>query len=167
MTTVVTTSNSEVATPASYISRWIAQSHGTYQKRANEFYSSSPSCDCRSPSDAQLHSTPTMANGHSHTTTWQAQARSRFDATVTTLTGTSSYHDHDNELHEKLQRITCTLPSPIPVRLMTTSVRFLCMPARRFRTLLMQTEVFNQKHQYSIGRKAFLSRSRSSGIQLG
>jgi hypothetical protein len=115
----MTTVNTEITTPTSYVSRWIAQSHNAYQKKTNEFYSpssptssSSSSCDFRtasnktSPSNISLTKTTTLK---SHTTTWQAQAKSRLDATTATTTNNSSLAStiniNNNELQEKLHRI--------------------------------------------------------------
>ena len=111
MTTVVNTPNSEVTTPTSYVSRWIAQSHNAYQKKANEFYSpsSSPSssCDFRTASNQ----TPPIISAtilKPHTTTWQAQAKLRLDATINP-TDDSPYtipvNYNNNELQEKLHHI--------------------------------------------------------------
>jgi hypothetical protein len=99
MTTVVTTSNSEVTTPASYVSRWIAQSHGKYQRKGNEYYLSS--CDCRT----SINKTSMRIHTNSQITTWQAQAKSRLDVTTTTNTSDSSTNINNNELQEKLTRI--------------------------------------------------------------
>jgi hypothetical protein len=111
MTTVVNTSNSEVTTPTSYVSRWIAQSHNAYQKKTNEFYSpsSSPSssCDFRTASNQ----TPPIISSTTlkpHTTTWQVQAKSRLDTTIATADDSSyisSINYNNNELQEKLHHI--------------------------------------------------------------
>jgi hypothetical protein len=117
MTTVINTSNSEVTTPTSYVSRWIAQSHNAYQKKTNEFYSSSSptsstssSCDFRTASSKTppmtISSTKTAAL-KPHTTTWQAQAKLRLDAAakIDDSSFTSSMHINNNELQEKLHRV--------------------------------------------------------------
>jgi hypothetical protein len=108
MTTVVSTSNSEVPTSTSYVSRWIAQSHNTYPKKTNEFYSpSSSSCDFRTPTG--INKPPPVPKPH--TTTWQAQAKSRLDAAAIAATTPhdsllpSSININNNELQEKLQRV--------------------------------------------------------------
>jgi hypothetical protein len=108
----MTTINSEVTTPTSYVSRWIAQSHNAYQKKTNEFYlpssptssSSSSSCDFRTASNK----TPPI--NKPHTTTWQAQAKSRLDAAVTIArindsSFSSTININNNELQEKLHRV--------------------------------------------------------------
>jgi len=99
MTTIVSTSNNEVTTPASYVSRWIAQSHGKYQKKSDEYYSSL--CDYRT---SIMDKTSTITNSNSHTTTWQAQAKSRLNTTTTSITSDTSVNDN-NEIQEKLNRI--------------------------------------------------------------
>jgi len=101
MTTVVSTSTTEVTTPTSYVSHWIAQSHGKYQKKANEYYSSSSSCDCR-PS---ILKTSIKTNSNSHTTTWQAQAKSRLNTSTTTVSSDTLINNNNSELQEKLNRI--------------------------------------------------------------
>ncbi|CAF1034445.1 unnamed protein product [Rotaria sp. Silwood1] len=128
MTTVISTSNSEVTTPTSYVSRWIAQSHNAYQNKSNEFYSpsllsssssSSSSCDFRTPTA----STKTPSNNVSPTTlksqtktTWQAQAKSRSDAAAAAAAATthdpsfiSSMNINNNELQEKLHSVRALL----------------------------------------------------------
>ncbi len=104
MTSIVNTPNSEVTTPTSYVSRWIAQSHNAYQKKTNEFYSptssTSSSCDFQTPSSK----TPSTK------TTWQAQAKSRLDSVnATTPSHESSFitsiNINNNELQEKLHRV--------------------------------------------------------------
>jgi hypothetical protein len=102
MTTIVSTSNTEVTTPASYVSRWIAQSHGKYQKKSDEYYSSL--CDYRT---SIMDKTSTITNSNSHTTTWQAQAKSRLNTTTTNnITSDISVNDNNNnEIQEKLNRI--------------------------------------------------------------
>ncbi|CAF2746236.1 unnamed protein product [Rotaria sp. Silwood2] len=116
MTTVVTTTNSEVTTPTSYISRWIAQSHGTYQKKPDEYYSSS--YDYKTPPSLPttaipIIKIPTKTTLNSRTTTWQAQAKSRLDNTTTTMTSDSllntSNNINNNELQEKLNRVRALL----------------------------------------------------------
>ncbi len=111
MTTVVNTSNSEVTTPTSYVSRWIAQSHNAYQKKTNEFFSpssptssSSSSCDFRTASN---QTPPISRSSTKTTTTWQAQAKSRLDSVNTSTTVDSSFISsiNNNELQEKLHRI--------------------------------------------------------------
>jgi len=112
----MTTINSEVTTPTSYVSRWIAQSHNAYQKKTNEFYSpssptssSSSSCEFRTASNK----TPPMnilSTLKPHITTWQAQAKSRLDAAVTIArindsSFSSTININNNELQEKLHRV--------------------------------------------------------------
>jgi hypothetical protein len=112
MTTVVNSSNSEVSTPTSYISRWIAQSHNAYQKKTNEFYSPSSSCDFR-PATTSCRTLPTIFAPvkqpiiKHHTTTWQAQAKSRLDATNASNNASSfiSPDNINNELQEKLHNL--------------------------------------------------------------
>ena len=118
MTTIVNPSTTEVTTPTSYVSRWIAQSHHAYQKKTNEFYSpssstpsSASSCDFRTASNQTpsiLPSTNKTPTFKSHTTTWQAQAKSRLDTTITS-TDDSSYlsaiNYNNDELQEKLHRV--------------------------------------------------------------
>jgi hypothetical protein len=103
MTTVVTTSNTEVSTPTSYVSRWIAQSHESYQKKNNEYYTSS--CNYRSSAIIPILKPSTKLNSNPHITTWQAQAKTRLDATVTTITSDSSNNINNNELQDKLNRV--------------------------------------------------------------
>ncbi|CAF0748452.1 unnamed protein product [Rotaria sp. Silwood1] len=113
MTTVVTTTDSEVTTPISYVSRWIAQSHGNYQKKSDEYYSSS--CDCQNSTTTAIPivNISTNTNFDSHTTTWHAQAKSRLDNTTTTMTSDSllntSNNINNNELQEKLNRVRALL----------------------------------------------------------
>lgn len=100
MTTVVSsTSNTEVTTSSSYVSRWIAQSHGKYQKRPDEYYSSlSSSCDY----PTSIIETPIKII----TTTWQAQAKSRVNPTTTTnLTTSDTLANDNNALQDKLNRV--------------------------------------------------------------
>ncbi|CAF1028819.1 unnamed protein product [Rotaria sordida] len=118
MTTIVSTSNSEVTTPTSYVSRWIAQSHNAYQNKTNEFYSpsssSSSSCDFRTPT-ASAKTPP--SNISPPTTTWQAQAKSRLDAAAAAAAAAtthdssfiSSMNINNNELQEKLHRVRALL----------------------------------------------------------
>jgi hypothetical protein len=96
MTTIVSTSNSEVTTPTSYVSRWVAQSHGKYQRKSNEYYSSSSSlCDYHQSITNQIP-----------TTTWQAQAKSRINKTTTNIISDTLANDNNNnEIQEKLNRI--------------------------------------------------------------
>lgn len=110
MTTVVTASNSEVTAPTSYVSRWIAQSHVSYQKKSDDYYSST--CDCRiSTSPTMVHNVkiPTKLNSNVHTTTWQAQARTRLENMVPTMTSGPTLNTSNNvinsDLQEKLDRI--------------------------------------------------------------
>jgi hypothetical protein len=111
MTSIVNTSNSEVTTPTSYVSHWIAQSHNAYQKKTNEFYSpsSSPSsCEFRTPIASTKPSPTKIMTLKPHTTTWQAQAKSRLNAVVATThdsSFTSSININNNELQEKLHRV--------------------------------------------------------------
>ncbi len=107
MTSMVNnTSNSEVTTPTSYVSRWIAQSHNVYQKKTNEFYSpssSSTSSDFQTPIGSCKPS-PIK------TTTWQAQAKSRLDAAAiatqnSLITSSINNNNNNNELQEKLHRV--------------------------------------------------------------
>ncbi|CAF3965349.1 unnamed protein product, partial [Rotaria sp. Silwood2] len=133
MTTIVSTSNSEVTTPTSYVSRWIAQSHNAYQNKSNEFYSpsspssssSSSSCDFRTPTASTKtppsNISPTTLKSHTTTTTWQAQAKSRLDAAAAaTAAAAAAATTHDssfilsmninnNELQEKLHRVRALL----------------------------------------------------------
>ncbi len=103
MTTVINTSNSEVTTPTSYVSRWIAQSHGKYQKKPDGYYSSS--CDYRTLTTSII-TIPTKSNSNSPITTWQAQAKSRSNASATTTNSDISAHDNNNnDLQEKLNRV--------------------------------------------------------------
>jgi hypothetical protein len=104
MTTVVSTPNTEVTTPTSYISRWIAQSHGNYQKKANEYYSSSSSLDYRT---STIQSPIKNHHSNSHITTWQAQAKSRLNTTtnITSNLSVNDYPNNNNQLQEKLNRI--------------------------------------------------------------
>lgn len=116
MTTVVNTSTTEVTTPTSYVSRWIAQSHHVYQKKINEFYSpSSPTPSSSSSSDFRtaFNQTPPISistiktnSSKPHITTWQAQARSRLNPPNTTIDDsshlTSINDNNNNELQEKL-----------------------------------------------------------------
>ncbi len=99
MTTFVSTSNTEVTTPASYISRWIAQSHGNYEKKPDEYYTSS--CDYRTSITKTLNKID--SNPHP-TTTWQAQAKARLNTTVNNITSDTPVNNN-NELQEKLNRI--------------------------------------------------------------
>ncbi|CAF2141993.1 unnamed protein product [Rotaria magnacalcarata] len=123
MTTIVTTSNSEVTTPTSYVSRWIAQSHSAYQNKTNEFYSpssslSSSSCDFRTPT-ASNRTPPNLISPRTTITTWQAQAKSRLDAAAAAAaiaaskTNDSSFilsmNINNNELQDKLQRVRTLL----------------------------------------------------------
>ncbi|CAF1188514.1 unnamed protein product [Adineta steineri] len=118
MTTVINTTNAEVTTPTSYVSRWIAQSHNTYQNKTNELYSplSSSLCDFRTPS-AACRTLPTIfspiksSTVKPQTTTWQAQARSRLDASNTALNHMSSFTSSDNniDLQEKLHHVRALL----------------------------------------------------------
>ncbi|CAM4789138.1 unnamed protein product [Rotaria magnacalcarata] len=121
MTTIVTTSNSEVTTPTSYVSRWIAQSHSAYQNKTNEFYSpssslSSSSCDFRTPT-ASNRTPPNLISPRTTITTWQAQAKSRLDAAAAAIaaskTNDSSFilsmNINNNELQDKLQRVRTLL----------------------------------------------------------
>jgi hypothetical protein len=114
----MTTSNSEITTPTSYVSRWIAQSHNAYQKKINEFYSpssptssSSSSCDFRTASNKTppLHITSTKTTtSKPHITTWQAQAKSRLDAMTPRTDDNlfpSTSNITNNELQEKLHRV--------------------------------------------------------------
>jgi hypothetical protein len=117
----MTTINSEVTTPTSYVSRWIAQSHNAYQKKTNEFYSpSSPTSSSSSSSDFRTASNKTPPTNLTttlkpHTTTWQAQAKSRLDAAAAAAavniarTNDSSFistiNINNNELQEKLHRV--------------------------------------------------------------
>ena len=116
MTTVINTSNSEVTTPTSYISRWIAQSHNAYHNKTKEFYSSSSisSSDSRTPTVSTKNSPAiispiSIAELKNPTTTWWAQAQSRLDASSTTTNNDSlfisSIDTNNNELQEKLHRI--------------------------------------------------------------
>lgn len=124
MTIIVDTSTTEVTTPTSYVSRWIAQSHNTYQNKTNEFYtpsspssSSSSSCDFRTPTTSLKAPPPVIlktAPSKSHKTTWQAQAKSRLDANIAAATATvpnrdssfiSSMNINNNELQDKLNRV--------------------------------------------------------------
>ena len=99
MTTVVSTSHPEASTPASYVSRWVAQTHGGYQKKASDFYSSS-SCDYQSS-----NSLPFM-RASTPMTTWQAQVKSRLNpVTANTSTSTTFANVHDNELKDKLHQV--------------------------------------------------------------
>ncbi|CAF1213692.1 unnamed protein product [Rotaria sordida] len=115
MTTMVTTTNSEVTTPTSYVSRWIAQSHGKYQRKSNEYYSSS--CNYQTSTTTTtttpIIKMPTKTNLNSRTTTWQAQAKSRLENTTTTITSDSllntSNTTNNNELQEKLNRVRALL----------------------------------------------------------
>ncbi|CAF5100274.1 unnamed protein product, partial [Rotaria magnacalcarata] len=124
MTTIVTTSNSEVTTPTSYVSRWIAQSHSAYQNKTNEFYSpssslSSSSCDFRTPT-ASNRTPPNLISPRTTITTWQAQAKSRLDAAAAAAAAIAASKTNDssfilsmninnNELQDKLQRVRTLL----------------------------------------------------------
>jgi hypothetical protein len=107
MTTVLTTTNSEVTTPASYVSRWIAQSHGTYQKKGdNNYYSSS--CDCRTSTTSSITKQSTQMNSnHNHITTWQAQAMSRMNTVAMTTDSSLNTQTpvNNNDLQEKLNHV--------------------------------------------------------------
>ncbi|CAF1445500.1 unnamed protein product [Rotaria magnacalcarata] len=114
MTTVVTNSNSEVSTPTSYVSRWIAQSHGKYHKKPEDYYSST--CDCQISSStimAPIMQVPTNSNFNPPITTWHAQAQSRLQNTATTMFSNSSFNltknIDNNELQEKLNRVRALL----------------------------------------------------------
>lgn len=114
MATFMTTSNSEVTTPTSYVSRWIAQSHGVYQTKPNEFYSpssssSTSSCDFRTPT-ASNRTSASLISPKSTKTTWQAQAKSRLDAAAAATKNHESpfvlsMNTNNNELQEKLHRV--------------------------------------------------------------
>ena len=104
MTTVVSsTPTIDVSPPTSYVSRWVAQSHGGYCNKANEFYplssptstSSSTSCDYRTPPSTKT----SLATA---TTTWQAQARSRLNPSSTPAEPSPTNND---EFQEKMQWI--------------------------------------------------------------
>ncbi len=121
MTTVVSAPNSEVTTPTSYVSRWIAQSHGKYQRKSKEYYT--PSYDYRTtttttPSSSLSSSTTTISiikipsTSTSPMTTWEAQAKTRPDVTTTSsITSDSSLNtsiivnNNNNELQEKLNQV--------------------------------------------------------------
>ncbi len=123
MTTVVSAPNSEVTTPTSYVSRWIAQSHGKYQRKSKEYYT--PSYDYRtktatssSSSSSSSSSTTTISiikipsTSTSPMTTWEAQAKTRPDVTTTSpITSDSSLNtsiivsNNNNELQEKLNQV--------------------------------------------------------------
>lgn len=124
MTIIIGTSNNEVTTPTSYVSRWIAQSHNAYQNKTNEFYTpsspsslSSSSCDFRT-STASTKTAPSVipktTSLRSHITTWQAQAKSRLDANTAAAAAAAANHDssfissmniNSDELQEKLNRV--------------------------------------------------------------
>jgi len=100
MTTVVSTPNTEVSIPTSYISRWIAQSHGNYQKKANVYYSSSLDYR-RSTIEIPIKN----YHSNSHITTWQAQAKSRLNTTNITSNLFINDYQNNNELQDKLNRV--------------------------------------------------------------
>ena len=115
MTTIVNNYKSDVTTPTSYVSRWIAQSHQAYQKKSNEFYSppspssssTSSSCDFRTASN---QTPPILAKTNNLlkplTTTWQAQAKSRSNPLTTSANEQSPPANINNhELQEKLHRV--------------------------------------------------------------
>ncbi len=119
MTTVVSAPNSEVTTPTSYVSRWIAQSHGKYQRKSKEYYT--PSYDYRTTAtrpSSSSSSTTTISiikipsTSTSPMTTWEAQAKTRPDVTTTSsITSDSSLNtsiivnNNNNELQEKLNQV--------------------------------------------------------------
>ena len=122
MTTVVNTSNTEVTTPTSYVSRWIAQSHHVYQKKINEFYSpSSPTPSSSSSSDFRtaFNQTPPISlstiktnSFKPPTTTWQAQAKSRLNPANTTIDDSSHLSssinsNNNNNNHELQEKLYC------------------------------------------------------------
>ena len=98
MTTMVTNSDSEVSAPTSYVSRWIAQSHGKYHKKPDDYYSST--CDCQisaSTTMVPIMQMPTNTNfSPPPTTTWQEQAQSRLQNIATTLFSNSSFSSTNN-----------------------------------------------------------------------
>ncbi|CAF1340571.1 unnamed protein product [Adineta steineri] len=130
MTTVVSTSNSEVSTPASYVSRWIAQSHGKYQKKNHhhhhhQYYSPSYDYQTRTSTSAtttiSIIKIPTTSTSNSHMTTWEAQAKTRSDGSTINISTTSDsffntlpivnhmHNNSNNDLQEKLNRVRALL----------------------------------------------------------
>jgi hypothetical protein len=103
MTTIVSTQNTDITTPASYVSRWIAQSHGNYQKKMNDYYASLSSLDYRT---STIEIPIKNHHSNSHITTWQAQAKSRLNSTtnITSNLSVNEYSNH-NEVQEKLTRV--------------------------------------------------------------
>lgn len=100
MTTVVSAVNTEINTPISYISRWIAQSHNNYQKQGDEYYT--PSSDYRS----SIVHIPIQTYANASTTTWQAQAKAaRSNLLSTNLSSVISSEQNNHELQEKLNHI--------------------------------------------------------------
>ena len=100
MTTVVSAINTEINTPTSYVSRWIAQSHGTYQKKGDEYYPL-PSSDYRS----SIVHIPIQTPSNPPTTTWQAQAKTRSIISSTSHTANISSDQNNQELQNKLKHI--------------------------------------------------------------
>lgn len=102
MTSVVAASNSDVTTPtSSYVSRWIAQSHGGYAKKSNDFYAfSSPTSTL---SSAKSDFRTSIHHGTSPTTTWQAQARLKTENDLSMCQPTSL--NNNLEFQEKMTSI--------------------------------------------------------------
>ena len=125
MTTVVSTSNPDVNAPTSYVSRWIAQSHGKYQKRANEYFSATydywTKTTTGSTTTISIIKIPARASPHSHMTTWEAQAKTRSDGTTIIPASSdlsfpayviqnhniinNNNNNNNNDLQEKLNRV--------------------------------------------------------------
>ncbi|UJR25628.1 hypothetical protein I4U23_006980 [Adineta vaga] len=127
MTTIISTSNPDVNAPTSYVSRWISQSHGKYQKRANEYFSSSYDYQTKtsmgSTTTISIIKIPAKGNPNSHMTTWEAQAKTRSDGTIIIpASSDSSFHasiihnnsncnnnNNNNDLQDKLNRVRALL----------------------------------------------------------
>ncbi|CAF1387872.1 unnamed protein product [Adineta ricciae] len=129
MTTVVSTSNPDVNAPTSYVSRWIAQSHGKYQKRANEYFSATYDYRTKtttgSTTTISIIKIPARASPHSHMTTWEAQAKTRSDGTTIIPASSdlsfpayviqnhninnNNNNNNNNDLQEKLNRVRALL----------------------------------------------------------
>lgn len=105
MTSIIATPSTDINTPTSYVSRWIAQSHGSFQKRSNGHYSSSSSCECSPAVNSLLIQTLPEKQTLLLPTTWKVQARARLNSSNSSKTNSQSAETQDQDFQEKLQNI--------------------------------------------------------------